>query len=397
VALGLIREFGMNLERAWRELNFERRGFPQLCAEQLEAARLHERVDPRGIVDAVMKAELPQQLDPKGLFGQPPVTVFRARRFYIDVLFWVDGTTTIHDHGFSGAFQVLVGKSIETNFAFVPTHDVDGHFKFGDLQVTGSALRCAGDVRAVPAGPSYIHSLFHLLRPSLSLVVRTFRDPATGTQYDYDPSGIAFDPFLEDPSRERMIQILDMMRRTEHPDLGRVAGDLVATCETGTAFLVVRAVSKAKNANLVEEILDRVREPETSRRLRNWVKHRRTSDLLVDRRALVHDPDLRFLLAVLLNAQRRSDALALVESYAPGKEASRQIAKWLAALSNVSIRLQVGGAPFEPNVLGLPSFSEASESALADLLAGRERAWSADERTFLDRLRGLPPLGALFS
>jgi len=344
-----------------------------------------------------MRADLPQQADPKARFGQPPVTLFRSRRFYIDVLFWVDGTTTIHDHGFSGAFQVLAGSSIETNFSFIPNRDVDGHLKFGELRVAGSALRRAGDVQAVPAGPDYIHSLFHLLRPSLSLVVRTFRDPATWSQFDYYPSGIAVDPFVEDPARERIVQVIEMMRKTDDPDLERVAGDLVADSDHNTAFWVVQALATSQDGALIEGVLNRIRDADAAARLRTWTEHRRRSDLLINRRALVKEPHLRFLLAVLLNAQNRKDALALVASHAADKDPGTQVAEWLRELSTVSMRLQIGGAPFEPNVLGLPSFAPGHDAALADLLSGRERAWTDGETAFLDRLRALPPLRPLFS
>jgi hypothetical protein len=46
----------------------------------------------------------------------------------IEALFWVDGTTSIHQHSFSGAFQVLAGKSI--------------HSRYRSTVATGSALGC---------------------------------------------------------------------------------------------------------------------------------------------------------------------------------------------------------------------------------------------------------------
>lgn len=153
VVIAVVDELGRNISRAWAAVDYDRTGFPGLCAEHLESARLHDRLDPNEVIDAVLGGELPQQVDPQARFGQPPVTLFRARRFYIDALFWLDGTTAIHDHGFSGAFQVVSGASIETNFAFDRSRDVDGHLSLGELKVEGSALRRAGDVRAVPADP----------------------------------------------------------------------------------------------------------------------------------------------------------------------------------------------------------------------------------------------------
>jgi hypothetical protein len=44
----------------------------------------------------------------------------------------------------------------------------------------------------------------------------------------------------------------------------------------------------------------------------------------------------------------------------------------------------------------LPDFEEGHERALADALAGREHAFTPSERAFIDRLRVLPHLAALF-
>ncbi|MFN2514442.1 MAG: hypothetical protein ABR568_23900, partial [Pyrinomonadaceae bacterium] len=56
-------------------------------------------------------ASLPHQYDVEGRFGNPPITLFAGPRFHIDVYYWLDGTTSIHQHSFTGAFQVLLGSS----------------------------------------------------------------------------------------------------------------------------------------------------------------------------------------------------------------------------------------------------------------------------------------------
>jgi hypothetical protein len=396
VGIPIVDELGSDIESTWRKADFELSGFPWLCAERLEAARLHERLAPEEIIRSVFQGDLPQQPDPLARFGQPPVTLFRSRRFYIDALFWVDGTTTIHDHGFSGAFQVLSGQSIETTFTFTTLRAIDGHLRFGNLVVQGSALRSAGDVRAVPAGAGYIHSLFHLARPSVSLVIRTFRDPDAVTQRDYSPAGIGYDAFLEDPIRDRMVQIVEMLRKTEHPALERRVGDLIADVDLNTAFAILRSCIKLSDSMLLDRLIDRVHDQEGASLIRNWIVHRRRMDFLVSRRLSVHDGALRFLLAVLLNVQRRIDALTLVAAYAPAVNPAQQIVSWLETLSRTTIRLQVGNTPFEPNVLGLPTFGPGCAEALTDLFSGRERSWTADERRFLDRLRTSPALQPLF-
>jgi hypothetical protein len=396
VALSLLQNLGSSIERSWQSAEYDQSLFPRLCADELGKARLHEHVSPDDIVSAVFAGKLPQQVDLDATFGQPPVTLFRGRRFYIAALFWVDGTTTIHDHAFAGAFQVLAGESIEANFSFAPERDVGGNMRLGRLLGGQTALRRAGDVRAVPAGPSFIHSLFHLARPSVSLVVRTFKDPTVATQFNYSSSGIAVDPFLQDPVRDRTIQVCELLRETEDRQFEERVGDLIAGADAHTAFSIVQSCTKVADVTLLDRMVERIRDREVGNRVRRWVAGRRRTEFLITRRARVSDPELRFMLAVLLNSRRRVDVLALVAGAAPGVDPAKQTAAWLQRLSEVTIRLQIGSAPFEPNVLGLPPFGPGCEEGLADCLAGRDRSLTGEVQVFMDRLRALPVLEPLF-
>ena len=153
VTISAIDELGANLEQAWRGNDYDAEVFPELATTTLRQSRLAEQVTPQEVVEMVFAGgTLPQQEDPLATFGQPPVTLFRGRRFYIDALFWVDGTTSIHQHGFSGAFCVLHGSSIETTFRFDLERNVDSLFKLGTLQILSSALLRQGDVRPIASG-----------------------------------------------------------------------------------------------------------------------------------------------------------------------------------------------------------------------------------------------------
>src|SRR5678815_4717153 len=89
MSLAPIRELGVDLQQRWAATGFELAAFPGLCAEHLETAKLHSRVDPAEIVQAVFRGDVPPQVDPSARFGQPPVTLYRTDRFFIDALFRV--------------------------------------------------------------------------------------------------------------------------------------------------------------------------------------------------------------------------------------------------------------------------------------------------------------------
>jgi hypothetical protein len=389
----VIDRLGREVEQRWQRVDYRDQDFPQLAADCLLDARLTDRADPDAIVELALRGDVPAQCDPAARFGQPPVTLFRGPRFYIDANFWVDGTTAIHEHAFAGAFQLLQGASIETTFAFAPSREVDRHLRFGQLEVQGSTLRQRGDVQTIRAGSSFIHSLFHLARPSVSLVVRTYA--STPIQLEYSPAGIAHDSFLQDERRDRAIQLVAMLRKIEHPGFEALVGDLVARADLGTACAVLRSCSQISDVGLLDRLISRMRDPDGAARFAAWLAHRRRIEFLIGRRAFVHEPRLRFLLALLLNVQRRRDALELVRSYEPSTDPPAAIAAWLADLSRLKVKLQIGEAPFAPNVLGLPEFHAAEQQTVAAWLSG-ERASTAEATAFVERLRGLPFLAPLF-
>jgi hypothetical protein len=390
-----IVELGEAIERTWQARDYDRASFPDLCSESLFAAQLSERVSPEDIVHWSLGSDLPSQVDPQGKFGQPPITLFRSRRFFIDALFWVDGTTAIHDHNFSGAFQVLSGSSIETTFRFDVEQEIDGHFQMGSLSVRKANLFKASNIQQIQSGPTFIHSLFHLLRPSVSIVIRTFWEPRPGVQLRYYPAGLAHDVFLENDARERHVQIVKMLRDTENTSFASIVGDLLARADIHTSFAIIQVCSRC-DSRIQETILQRVRNQNVAKVFRKWLADERRLRLLRAARTNVRDPDLRFMLGVLLNVHCRPDALALVSAYVPGNDPARQIAAWLRQLSTTSTRLQIGGVPWEPNILGLPAFEDGFEVALSNVLGERGSPVGDAERKFLDQLSSLAPLEPLF-
>jgi hypothetical protein len=398
VTIAAVQSLGEEIEATWSANDYEAGPFADICVRVLEKTQLHSCLSPDAIVRWALSSPptLPAQMDRKANFGQPPVTVFRSRRFHIDALFWVDGTTSIHDHGFSGAFQVLAGSSIETAFQFQPIRNVGDQLCFGDLTVIGSRFLRQGDIRPIMAGPSFIHSLFHLHRPTVSLVVRTSPNARSGAQLAYLPPGIAHNPFFDDEALERWIQIIELLRLTDDPSFDDQVGSFVARSDLHTAFTVISSCNKLRDRTRLARLIDRVRDPSARQLFFDWISAAERLHFLKSRRTMVHDPDLRFLLAVLLNAHRREDVLSLVAAYTAAVPPARQVATWLAKLSTVAARLQLASGRWEPNLLGLPSFTPRREEALVAALEGEKIAAADQETDFLKQLRALPHLQPLF-
>ena len=390
-----IDRLGAQIEKSWRSVDYAPLALPELSERLLGDANLPAQLSPDDLTTWALQTPIfPPQADPSATFGQPPITLFRGARFYIDALFWIDGTTSIHQHRFSGAFQVLAGSSIETRFAFETERTFDGQFVIGTLQVSSSGLLRQGEVRPIWSGPRLIHSIFHLERPSVSIVIRTVADPGVGPQFNYSRAGIGRNPFTIDETNDRKVQLVSMLRTTKHPSLETIVGDLIAEADIHTAYRVVR---ECAHLGIVDRLIDRVPEKGVAERFRLAVKDHRREVFLIGRRNVVSDSELRFFLGVLLNASRRRDVLAITQGKNPTLGSVRQVVSWIRQLSNVTVKLQAEGVPWQPNLLGLPNFDDEIERALVSVLNGESLGFDDRVAAAIAQLRALPALGCLFN
>jgi hypothetical protein len=398
----LFEQVGDQIERRWREANYRLSAFPEIAVSALELERLHERVHALEVVDAVLRAsQIPAQEDLPATFGAPPITLYRGGRFFISALYWLDGTTSIHQHRFSGAFQVLAGSSIQGRYMFAPVEEVSDHLLLGTITFDKMEVLRAGDVRPILSGRELIHSVFHLDRPSVSIVVRTYQDDVE-PQFSYHVPGVAADPFLRDPLMTRRLQAASMLLDLRTPDADRRVADLLRESDLHTCFSVLQRASILARPDALDLMFDIESDDrfqgllETARSRHGELVHlfprvfdeqRRQSEI-VRRRATITEPHHRFFLALLLHGVGRSHALELVSQWEPSADPVELLVDWIDELS----RTRVAGSS-EPNVLGL-EVDEELLSLAERLLAGEPV--SAASQDVLDRLRR-SPLRPLFA
>jgi len=305
---------GEALNTAWSQANFDELAFPALATAALESARLHEGFSPAEHLRASILRD-PGVAQSDGSFGEPPIVPYRGRGFFIEILYWLDATTDIHSHGFSGAFQVLHGASIHATYGFVPGRRVRSTLRFGAVTFRSVEHLNVGDVRPILAGDSFIHALFHLARPSVSIVVRTTREQDHLPQLNFLPPYIAWDPLEEDRLRDRRAQALTALLETDRATLQATVEVLAREADLGTLFhalrhLTKKLVSAAELAHYTS--IARARHGALAdQMLASLLEHLRQRHI-TERRANVTDPHLRWVLALLLNVPTRRDILRLV-------------------------------------------------------------------------------------
>jgi hypothetical protein len=229
----------------------------------------------------------------------------------------------------------------------------------------------AGDVCEIRSGEGLIHSLFHLDRPSVTLVARTYYDPDGGPQYSFLRPGIALDRFYRDERLPRLLQLFAAGFEADVPNKRELAVDFLRTADLHACVLVLERLASFAGDDF-EALIDVLgeRDRAAADMLRQAFVEMRRQQLIVEWRRHARAPEHRFLLALLLNVEGREAILRLVQERVGTADAPiDQIVRWLGEMSPP--RSSGGGVD---NPLSY-EFGEVELRVVHDLLMGL----SADE------------------
>jgi hypothetical protein len=376
-----FQQLGELVESRWKAENYSELLFPEVASQALVESDLPAHVDPWEIVRWVHAAgTLPQQYDVDGRFGNPPITLFSGQRFYIDVYFWLDGTTTIHQHAFTGAFQVLLGSSIHSRYSFREDRIINEHFSVGELKIEEVQLLKLKDIRTIRAGRNFIHSLFHLDRPSATVTIRTEHTPSAALQYDYHKPHFALNPFFKNAVMIKKLQTIGLLLGMKHKDADAMIADLVCSSDFHTAYFVLAQTFQQLQSNEMDALFGLSTGKDRFRAILERCKnvHGELTDLvlpvleeeerqmsIIQRRGTITQDAHRFFLALLLNVPSRKKILELVKQRYPDQDAVETVLDWVEELG----RTRVLGSK-ETNALGMAEFDDSYVFVLECLLEG---------------------------
>jgi hypothetical protein len=336
----MIRYFqrlGGDIERAWSGESYNEEIFSQIVFDTLKLAPPSDYVEVSEIIDWIFGSfQEFQQPSHRDLFGEPPIMLFQAPRFYIEVLFWLSGTTEIHEHAFSGVFAVLAGSSVHSHWRFVTERTINSRMLTGRLERVSTELLSPGSMRPIHSGDRLIHQLFHLNVPSVTIVVRTYQDRDHLPQYKYLPPGLAIDPEDRDGRRTRRLMLLDGMARGQIDGLRKYARSLVDTCEMETLYYMFSTLTRRQvDKGFLEELygIARQRHGEVVDLFRQACDGARRTRIVTALRSKVSDPDARFLLALLMLLPDRDAIFQAIHLRFPDAEPLAVIETWLEAMS----------------------------------------------------------------
>jgi hypothetical protein len=329
-----FEKLGRTVLERWREQNFSLAVFPELTRIAIEEAPPSKNIDIDELIHEFLFND-DQPFQSESSFGQPELIAFNDTRFYIQILFWLEGTTEIHQHEFSGAFHVMQGSSVHSEFDFVGARSVTPHIRTGDLRVKQIELLETGRTVPITSGRDCIHSLFHLDTPSITVVIRTHHDPGTGPQYNYLPPHIAINPLHADSLTARRKQLLDVLETIEDPDYGTHLNEMMGRLDFERGFNMLRhAMPRLKELNEWDEVLASFQNKhgELALGVPDTLAECLRRETISQMRHFIINPEHRFFLALLINVQNRADIFALVTRRFPESSPIDTILGWAEEL-----------------------------------------------------------------
>jgi hypothetical protein len=335
------RRLGVAMESGWRAARFDEDAFAsiaQLAFRECLAGEEHRLKAREILADLSRTSDVPlQHLDSQ--FGQPPIMLFRSERFYIEAIFWFEGSTTIHQHAFSGAFYVADGASVHTTYAFELSERVNSSIQVGALSFLATERLAVGDVRPIVAGRKFIHSLFHLDHPSVTLVARTYSTPETLPQFNYWPPFLAEDRSSRPPGLlVRRLQAAATLRRFDHSAYLEMVGNLIRLADPLLSLLLVGEALSNGSADAAAPLMEDMRRSlgkDLAEQIWAASIARARIDSLTRLRRRLKTPGLRFFLALVMNVPSPAQIYQLIGEYTGASDPVDVAIDWIVQMSKL--------------------------------------------------------------
>lgn len=341
-AMQPFSELGDRIAHVWNRHRHDPDVLPDIASAELERVDLSRSVDYRSILTWVSSTDtMPHQMNIEATFGEPPVTLYWHPHFYIEALFWSTSTTAVHGHGFSGAFQVLAGTSVQSLFEFEAAGPTRGACLIGKLRQTQALLLKPGTTQRILSGDRFIHSVFHLGYPSVTIVVRT-HNRGGPRQYSYYRPGVALSYGYEETFDEltnRLLQVARLQAILHSEDLQATVARIGKTCDLAACFRLLQIVQpilygqkRGDDAAAVIATLITTAGFKAAQLAQALTLETQLAKLW-RARSEISDDELRLFLALLLTQQGRAFVVGTVAEYTKLPNVGARIAEWISQLA----------------------------------------------------------------
>ncbi len=324
-----IELLGKKVDSLW-EKGKDKIPFSKIATAVLQESQIHSRFSFEEFLHELwQKKELPKQLSLYNSFGQPPLTLYQGKDFLIDIYFWVTPDISIHSHSFQGAFTVLQGLSLQSHYRFITNENLNDRVLIGNLVLQKTKLIQVGQVEEILAGPEFIHQVWHLGYPTVSLAIRTFGPE--GKQYSYLKPHLAFYSHTAlSPTIQKQMDTLLMLRRIHQPEESHLL-QLATSLNPDEALALLSSYGTSTgDLALIEKVIANLPPLEkwASPFLTSLTHHYETAFDMVE----IPDLGERLLLAILNISTTREQSENLFQMVFPHQNFEENALKWFRSL-----------------------------------------------------------------
>jgi len=311
----IFEHLGMEAIKRWESFSYDEKMLPQIGTELLQKFELHKNVDFTCLLyDFIGRQNLDAMQDFTP-FSDCQLTLFKHSRLFIEVLHWVSGTTSIHNHSFTGCFQIVQGSSIHTVYDFHERERVNSRFRIGEIAFQFAEKLHIGDIRPIAQGNDFIHAAFHLARPSISVVLRTSQNPDALPQFEYRLPNLAIQPNEVDVSIYKRCNALSVLHLLDQGLFEKGLLKLVETAADDVVYWVARTFDFSKvNDKLYDRFHDCMRQRKNGDLFAEVIQAEKVNRKLVNLRVNIEEEYLRTFVAALLNIPERDKMLGFLAS-----------------------------------------------------------------------------------
>jgi hypothetical protein len=329
---------GARVDALWQAKDYSEAAFPDAALQALQEMPPCDHTALPDIVQAALRvSRLTLQDDIAAEFGDPPFTAFSGRAFRIEVLFWMRGVPAVHQHAFSGAFHVLEGSSIHTQWEFDIEKRYEVRLMVGECRFTGVEVLKKGDSRRIIAGSSMCHATYHMDRPSITVVIRTLNEVEHNPQYTYSPPALATAPFDRLQTVIRQMQLLNLLRQVKPTAFLDQIRHLVTVKDPYSVYEFLNGTYLwLQDEEDLQQVMAmaRIRHPQLAAALEKVLPRDMCDDKVLRVRIDVgDDAELRFFLALVRNVPDGGEIARLVRERYPDKDFPTQVEAWLRRLN----------------------------------------------------------------
>jgi hypothetical protein len=322
----MIRQLGSEVDERWAREGYALDAFTSIATAAIERFSPHEHFQLAEFADWLTRTpDLPEQLDPKNSFGDPPITVWRTSRFVVDLYFWTTPETALHDHGFAGAFTNLLGESLHCVYGLGSIDRPEPGVMVTNLDLQVVELLDKGSIRPILGGRQFVHRVTHISRPTVTLTVRTVDTGSTFGQYVYFYPSIGVEVRYKLEEQDQLLQkrrrFLSFLAATGNPHLESYVKQLVDQSDARAALRYVSKLNHDADMHPLEHfsLLNRFLE-QLEARYGAWIdKFGSALEHQIKESRIkwheIHDIDQRFLAAVLLSLPNRKEIIATIKKY----------------------------------------------------------------------------------